>query len=128
MSFKHKTLAAGIVLALAAPLGAQAADSAELAQIREQVISKIHWDARDQEVLDWLQEQPNSFDERRLGSKTIRDRDPVKRAIQLIRERLHLRLAHFLSGPLRFNDDGSFGNPPLNLWRERRRLHGVDRC
>ena len=25
---------------------------------------------------DWLQEQPNSFVERRLGSKTIRDRDP----------------------------------------------------
>jgi len=37
MSFKCKTLAASIVLALAAPLSAQAADSAELAQIREQI-------------------------------------------------------------------------------------------
>jgi hypothetical protein len=37
MSFKRKTLAAGIALALAAPLCAQAADSAELAQIREQI-------------------------------------------------------------------------------------------
>jgi hypothetical protein len=37
MSFKRNTLAAGIALALAAPLGAQAADSAELAQIREQI-------------------------------------------------------------------------------------------
>ncbi len=37
MSFKRKTLAAGIALALAAPLSAQAADNAELAQIREQI-------------------------------------------------------------------------------------------
>jgi hypothetical protein len=37
MSFKRKTLAASIALVLAAPLGAQAADSAELAQIREQI-------------------------------------------------------------------------------------------
>ncbi|MBU1977991.1 MAG: porin [Gammaproteobacteria bacterium] len=37
MSFKRKTLAASIALALAVPLGAQAADSAELAQIREQI-------------------------------------------------------------------------------------------
>jgi hypothetical protein len=37
MSFKRKILAASIALALAAPLGAQAADSAELAQIREQI-------------------------------------------------------------------------------------------
>jgi hypothetical protein len=37
MSFKQTTLAASIALALAAPLGAQAADSAELAQIREQI-------------------------------------------------------------------------------------------
>jgi hypothetical protein len=37
MSFKRNTLAASIALALAAPLGAQAADSAELAQIRDQI-------------------------------------------------------------------------------------------
>lgn len=37
MSFKRKTLAVGIALALVTPLGAQAADSAELAQIREQI-------------------------------------------------------------------------------------------
>ncbi|WP_009206891.1 hypothetical protein [Sulfuricella denitrificans] len=37
MSFKRNTLAASIALALAVPLGAQAADSAELAQIREQI-------------------------------------------------------------------------------------------
>ena len=37
MSFKRKTLAVSITLALAAPLSAQAADSAELAQIREQI-------------------------------------------------------------------------------------------
>jgi len=37
MSFKRKILAAGIALALAAPLSVQAADSAELAQIREQI-------------------------------------------------------------------------------------------
>ncbi|GAO37212.1 hypothetical protein SCT_2630 [Sulfuricella sp. T08] len=37
MSFKRKTLAASIALALAAPLSAHAADSAELAQIREQI-------------------------------------------------------------------------------------------
>ena len=27
---------------------------------------------------DWLQEQPNSFVERRLGQKTIRERDPER--------------------------------------------------
>lgn len=37
MLFKRKTLAAGIALALAAPLGAQAADSAELAQIHDEI-------------------------------------------------------------------------------------------
>jgi hypothetical protein len=37
MSFKRKILAASIVLALVAPLSAHAADSAELAQIREQI-------------------------------------------------------------------------------------------
>src|SRR5262249_7966888 len=29
---------------------------------------------------DWLQEQPNSFVERRLGEKTIRERDPDRLA------------------------------------------------
>lgn len=37
MPFKRKILAASVALALAAPLGAHAADSAELAQIREQI-------------------------------------------------------------------------------------------
>lgn len=37
MSFKRKTVAAGIALALAVPWSAQAADNAELAQIREQI-------------------------------------------------------------------------------------------
>ena len=37
MSFKRNILAANIAFVLAAPLGAQAADSAELAQIREQI-------------------------------------------------------------------------------------------
>ena len=57
MSFKHKTLAAGIVLALAAPLGAQAADSAELAQIREQIKQiKESYEARLQSLEKRLQQ------------------------------------------------------------------------
>lgn len=57
MSFKRKTLAASIALALAAPLGAQAADSAELAQIREQIKHmKESYEARIQALEKRLQQ------------------------------------------------------------------------
>ena len=57
MSFKSNTLAAGIALALAAPYGAQAADSAELAQIREQIKQmKESYEARIQALEKRLQQ------------------------------------------------------------------------
>lgn len=57
MSFKRKTLAAGIALALVAPLGAYAADSAELAQIREQIKQmKESYEARIQSLEKRLQQ------------------------------------------------------------------------
>jgi hypothetical protein len=57
MSFKRKTLAAGIALALGAPMGAQAADSAELAQIREQIKQmKESYEARIQSLEKRLQQ------------------------------------------------------------------------
>jgi len=57
MSFKRKTLAASIVFALAAPLSAQAADSAELAQIREQIKQmKESYEARIQSLEKRLQQ------------------------------------------------------------------------
>lgn len=57
MSFKSNTLAAGIALALAAPYGAQAADSAELAQIREQIKQmKESYEARIQALEKRLRE------------------------------------------------------------------------
>lgn len=57
MSFKRKTLAASIAFALAAPLGAQAADSAELAQIREQIKQmKESYEARIQSLERRLQQ------------------------------------------------------------------------
>jgi len=57
MSFKHKTLAAGIALALVAPLSAQAADNAELAQIREQIRQmKESYEARIQSLEKRLQQ------------------------------------------------------------------------
>lgn len=57
MSFKRNILAAGIALALAAPLGAQAADSAELAQIREQIKQmKESYEARIQSLEKRLQQ------------------------------------------------------------------------
>ncbi|MCE5180539.1 MAG: hypothetical protein LLG15_01935 [Betaproteobacteria bacterium] len=57
MSFKRKVLAASIALALAAPLGAQAADNAELAQIREQIKQmKEGYEARIQALEKRLQQ------------------------------------------------------------------------
>ena len=57
MSFKRKTLAASIALALAAPLSAQAADNAELAQIREQIKQmKESYEARIQSLEKRLQQ------------------------------------------------------------------------
>ncbi|MHB9103310.1 MAG: hypothetical protein ACYC2E_17610, partial [Sulfuricella sp.] len=57
MSFKRNTLAAGIALALAAPYGAQAADNAELAQIREQIRQmKEGYEARIQSLEKRLQQ------------------------------------------------------------------------
>lgn len=57
MSFKHKTLAVGIALALVAPLSAQAADNAELAQIREQIRQmKESYEARIQSLEKRLQQ------------------------------------------------------------------------
>ncbi|MDP2878048.1 MAG: hypothetical protein Q8N74_00775 [Sulfuricella sp.] len=57
MSFKRKTLVAGVALALAAPLGAQAADNAELAQIREQIKQmKEGYEARIQSLEKRLQQ------------------------------------------------------------------------
>lgn len=57
MSFKRKILVAGIALALAAPLGAQAADNAELAQIREQIKQmKEGYEARIQSLEKRLQQ------------------------------------------------------------------------
>ncbi len=58
MSFKRKILAASIALALAAPLGAQAADNtAELAQIREQIKQmKESYEARIQSLEKRLQQ------------------------------------------------------------------------
>lgn len=57
MSFKHKTLAASIALALVAPLSAQAADNAELAQIREQIRQmKESYEARIQSLEKRLQQ------------------------------------------------------------------------
>lgn len=57
MSFKRKTLAAGIALALIAPLSAQAADNAELAQIREQIKQmKESYEARIQSLEKRLQQ------------------------------------------------------------------------
>jgi hypothetical protein len=60
MSFKRKILAASIALALAAPLGAQAADSAELAQIREQIKQmKEGYESRIQSLEKRLQQAEN---------------------------------------------------------------------
>ena len=57
MSFKHKTLAASIALALVAPLGAHAADNADLAQIRAQIKQmKESYEARIQSLEKRLQQ------------------------------------------------------------------------
>ncbi len=57
MSFKYKVLAAGIVLSLALPPSAHAADSAELAQIREQIKQiKESYEARIQALEKRLQQ------------------------------------------------------------------------
>ena len=61
MSFKRKILAASIALALAAPLGAQAADSTELAQIRAQIKQmKESYEARIQSLEKRLQQAENT--------------------------------------------------------------------
>ena len=59
--FTRNTLAAGIALALAAPWGAHAADSAELAQIREQIRQmKESYESRIQALEQRLQQAENT--------------------------------------------------------------------